>query len=417
MAALFIENLFSAAATDTSSTVASSGSTPPTTVADTDSQHSDILKQDVGEAADTGDVIMVAADAADAPAAPVDAPQQPDDSSPPASRRPRRARASEPVYNLSKLSATSNQGKRRADGDSTADGARRAMSGDTLVGSVFSGARARSKAGSDMNWSPGSLNSPRTRRQARLSPHVNRTSARRSGAGVSSLSSTLSAIRKRGKKAMKDGIEKMTRELRRLQDTNEFAGVEEKPILHTVWSNGKYVDPNAPPPSPPKKAKTVKEDGHDGKQDVEPELITNTKQRRVKKYLDKGLYAGQDMPFDIYKGLTPSEKKKLAQLPELIPSGHVNKAMPSPIYTGLRMLVAGRDFKLPFSVCSPLPKGQPKPDEWRKMTKSENPTALHFPTVANLSRPLHWLIQRILAQSATPAGPVQVHLQAGGWLR
>ncbi|EQL02820.1 SET domain protein [Ophiocordyceps sinensis CO18] len=44
--------------------------------------------------------------------------------------------------------------------------------------------------------------------------------------------------------------------------------------------------------------------------------------------------------------------------------------MPSPMYTGLRTLIAGRDFKLPYNVCNPLPPGQPKPDEWKRMTKN-----------------------------------------------
>ena len=30
----------------------------------------------------------------------------------------------------------------------------------------------------------------------------------------------------------------------------------------------------------------------------------------------------------------------------------------------------GRDFKLPFDVFSPLPAGQPKPDEWKKVNKN-----------------------------------------------
>ena len=34
------------------------------------------------------------------------------------------------------------------------------------------------------------------------------------------------------------------------------------------------------------------------------------------------------------------------------------------------MLKYGRDFKLPFDVFSPLPVGQPKPDEWRKVNKN-----------------------------------------------
>jgi histone-lysine N-methyltransferase ASH1L len=164
---------------------------------------------------------------------------------------------------------------------------------------------------------------------------------------------------------------KVPLELRRLQDTKEFAHSDEKPVIYTVWSNGKYVDPNEPlEPSARKKAKVAIDDEEPEKEKESSEPITNTKKRRVKKYLDKGLYAGQDAPADITKGLTVAEKKKLVEMPELLPSGRVNKTMPSPMFTGLRMLIAGRDFKLPYNVCNPLPPGQPKPDEWKKMTKS-----------------------------------------------
>ncbi|KAJ6442237.1 histone-lysine N-methyltransferase (Ash1) [Purpureocillium lavendulum] len=394
----------SAAATDTASNLASSGSTPPTTVADTESLHSDTPKHDV---------ITVADDAADAPpvhlddedrepaltprpdpqpaaAAPAVAAAVADDdaASKPAasdtpSRRSSRARVSAPVYNLSKLSGTDGHGKRRANGDVVADRKRRrTISGDTLVGSVDALASPSSATGKqkkalqegidalNLQWSPAALSaqSPRTRRQALQSPRPSRPASRLAG-GVSSLGAKLSSMGKKGRKAVDKGVTKMSRELRRLQDTNEFSGIEERPVVHTVWSNGKFVDPNAPVTPARKKAKVEPQPEPEPKKE-ESEPITNTKQRRVKKYLSKGLYAGQDAPVDMFKGLTMGEKKKLAGLPELIPSGRVNKTMPLPIYTGLRMLIAGRDFKLPYNVCNPLPPGQPKPDEWKKMTKN-----------------------------------------------
>ena len=96
------------------------------------------------------------------------------------------------------------------------------------------------------------------------------------------------------------------------------------------------------------------------------------KRKRVKKYLEKGLYAGQDLPDSYIVGLTGPEKKKLAQTPGLENLPKPNKVLPLPIYNGLRLLIKGRDYKLPFDVCNPLPPGQPKPDEWRKMTKSRS---------------------------------------------
>ncbi|EXU96232.1 histone-lysine n-methyltransferase [Metarhizium robertsii] len=365
---LFAESSLSGATTDTSSTLASSSSTPPTTLSDTDSQHSDAPKHDV---------ITVADDAIHA--APVQAQEPSPSQSPPAPSRPRRTRVSEPVYNLSRLSGTADHGKRRANGDAVADKRRRTISGDTLVGSIEVAAdrppKAQDKAlraGIDalnLQWSPESLHTPRTRRQAQVSPRPLRTSSRRHA--VSSIATTLSSMGKKGRKAVNMGVAKMSRELRRLQDTNEYSGIDDRPVIHTVWANGKFVDPNAPPPEPARKKPKVQESAEEDESDQEEqEPITNTRKNRVKKYLDKGLYAGQEMPVDVFKGLTTSEKKKLANLPELALTGRVNNTMPSPIYTGLRILVAGRDFKLPFNICNPLPPGQPKPDEWKKMTKN-----------------------------------------------
>ncbi|KAI9163557.1 Histone-lysine N-methyltransferase ASH1L [Paramyrothecium foliicola] len=345
------------AVTDTSSNLASSSSTPPTTIADSASIHSESSKQDV---------ITVADDAADAEAL-----------IPPPPARSRRATTSAPVYNLSQLSGTAGHGKRRANGDVVADRRRRTISGgpEAAAGSEESLVRETSRAvrdgidALDLQWSPGRLNTPRTRRQIRESPRSMRNSSRLSSAPVASIGTKLSSMSKRSRKAVDKSVTKMSRELRRLQDTKEFAHIDEKPVVHTVWSNGKFIDPNQAPPTPArKKAKVETEEKEPEKEEKEP--TTNARKRRTKKYLNKGLYAGQDAPKDPLKGLTIPEKKKLAQYPELQPSTRANKIMPAPMFTGLRMLIAGRDFKLPYQVCNPLPPGQPKPDEWKKMTKN-----------------------------------------------
>jgi histone-lysine N-methyltransferase ASH1L len=207
----------------------------------------------------------------------------------------------------------------------------------------------------------------------------------------------------------------LSRELRRLQDTKEFAHIDERPVIQSVWSNGKFVDPKAPAPPPRKKAEP--EPAVEEPKEAEPEPVSRSRKRRMKKYLDKGLYAGQDAPIDISKGLTVAEKKNLAQLPELIPSGRANKTMPLPMFNGLRMLIEGRDFKLPYQVCNPLPPGQPKPDEWKKMTKSKFDAEI-TELVLTCSRSLYWRIQRLLAKIAPlPRLLFQVCLQTRRWLR
>lgn len=353
----------SAPPTDASSQVASSsGSTPPTTVADSASQ----LSQGSADEAMTDDAPV---------SKPVQLEQPPLNISSP--QRPRRSRLSAPIYNLSKLSGTDGHGKRRANGDDVADRRRRTISGDTLIGSFLTQSpshKTHKLDAFDANWSPQSLNTPRTtRRQARESPRGLRMSSRRTTTattGVLNFGNRVSKITKRTGRAVAKGVSRISRELSRLQDTKEFAGLDDKPVLHTIWSNGKYVDPNEVKKAPePKKAKVAPVE--EEPEQEEPAAPEPPKEKQPKKYLDKGLYAGQEVPADIAKGLTVAEKRELAQYPELAAKPRPNSVMPPVLYTGFRMLIAGRDFKLPFLTCNPLPPGQPKPDEWKKMTKSE----------------------------------------------
>lgn len=367
-----------ASATDSSSNIASSSSTPPTTVADSASQSS--------ETSVKHDVITVQTNNAPLPSPP------PTSASPsePAPSRSRRSRLSAPVYNLVQLSGTAGHGKRRSKGDVVTERnrRRRTISGDTLVEGLLANTRSpsarslaksrRSMDASEFANSPASAASPRTRRQARESPRTLRASMRSASgaaasraAGVSNLSAKMSKIKKRGSKMVKGGMSRVSRELMRLQDTNEFSGIEDKPVLHTVWANGKFVDPNEPPPKPTRtKSKAEQEPEEEKAKEESSEPVINTRERRVKKFLSKGLYSGQQMPADITKGLTLSEKKQLATMPELAKKPRPNSVMPPVIYTGFRTLLAGRDFTLPYLTCNPLPPGQPKPDEWKKVTKN-----------------------------------------------
>ncbi|KIX07259.1 uncharacterized protein Z518_01912 [Rhinocladiella mackenziei CBS 650.93] len=98
----------------------------------------------------------------------------------------------------------------------------------------------------------------------------------------------------------------------------------------------------------------------------EPAQPKPVSRRREKKWLSTGLYAGQPRAFDG----RPTEGKKRHQTGEISEPLKENKVLPLPMYAGERLLKTGRDFKLPFDVFSPLPAGQPKPDEWRKVNKN-----------------------------------------------
>ena len=476
---------FSGFPTDASSNNASFTSTPPTTIADAASVASDTSKHEI-----TATIQALDAPAASTPvtgsAEPAESAQpaesvdhtehtenikqtvqvateqspQLDQQTPKASTpesdhetpTPRRARsaraaAQAPVYNLAKLAGTHIHGKRRANGDSVRDKRRRTVSGDTLVAENGAGTNLsldsivqRGVDALDMNWSLSAPNSPSTaldgdaqtksaaytkKQKAKAAP-TKRISTRASGAAAAEAIITKAAsVGKRGRKMLENT--RIPRELRRLQDTNEFMGVEAKPVLHTIWSNGKYIDPNELDVDGEPLQKKVKKERASARPEPETEAEASKeetptvapKQKRVKKWLDKGLYAGQPAPLDYTKGMSAIEKKKLAQLPELAPTGKVNKTFPLPMFAGLRLLINGRDFKLPYDVCNPLPPGQPKPDEWRKMTKSKMPVPPGIRTceLTNSPRSICRRRRDILAEDRPFQGlPVKMYLQARGWM-
>ena len=99
------------------------------------------------------------------------------------------------------------------------------------------------------------------------------------------------------------------------------------------------------------------------------QIARNIKARRPrdKKWLPFGLYAGQPSTFNPLLHESKNKKKSVTALPIIEKE---NKVLPLPMFAGERLLKDGRDFKLPFDVFSPLPPGQPKPDEWRKSNKN-----------------------------------------------
>jgi histone-lysine N-methyltransferase ASH1L len=171
--------------------------------------------------------------------------------------------------------------------------------------------------------------------------------------------------------------------------------IEDKPVLHTIWRNGKFFDPIAAAAEEEAKAREQAEAAREEKVNAgmkaqeekeparkkaktEPAAPSTApaaeapaeKQKRPKIWLDKGLYAGQEAPCNPIDSLSTQEKKGLSQLREFSEPVVPNKALPFPIFGGMRLVLNGRDFKMPFDVHHPLME-QPKPKEWRKITKSE----------------------------------------------
>ena len=87
---------------------------------------------------------------------------------------------------------------------------------------------------------------------------------------------------------------------------------------------------------------------------------------KTKIWLSHGLYIGQDRNFDARLTETKNKLKHHGEATD-----YQRSILPMPMFAGHRTLEMGRDFRLPFDVFSPLPPGQPKPEEWKRTRKSK----------------------------------------------
>jgi histone-lysine N-methyltransferase ASH1L len=103
----------------------------------------------------------------------------------------------------------------------------------------------------------------------------------------------------------------------------------------------------------------------DSSESEEPSAPASPRPKR-KLWLSHGLYTGQEPSDSPPKQRRSKNSKKTG-------TGPMHRTiLPMPMFKGARLLKTGRDFQLPFDIFSPLPPGQPKPDEWRKTNKSKN---------------------------------------------
>ena len=99
------------------------------------------------------------------------------------------------------------------------------------------------------------------------------------------------------------------------------------------------------------------------------EAKPEARQRSRKRYLAQGLYVGQHKDFN--PRLTETKNRLKSAFTTKDERGK-HPLLPLPMFAGQRVMENGRPFKLPFDVFSPLPPGQPKPDEWKKRNKSKS---------------------------------------------
>jgi histone-lysine N-methyltransferase ASH1L len=301
----------------------------------------------------------------------------------PSSSRSKRVRTKVGTYNVKVLSGTAIHmpKKFRKDLPQDTEERRRTISGDTLVGALKSGNSSSETIEKDTNrhvrdgidpldlhYSKSLPKSQSPKKSAQQLDLDRRRSTRSTGEVIESFTKKLAgALGKRSRKSVDtlDGLKKAKRELRNLADTPEFAKIDTKPVLHEVWSNGKLVQ--AEPPRKKKKVEVV------GLEKVEEQAKPVEEKRpglkKEKVWLKMGLYAGQDSQEnrDWFQNDSLDTQKQMEGIAPYKP----NAFMPLPMWHGQLLLKTGRDFKLPFDVCNPLPPGQPKPDEWRKTSSSK----------------------------------------------
>lgn len=348
------------------SAVQSSSSTPPTSIGDTASLASASMKLET----------------------PLPTPEEP------STGRSRRARTSVGTYNVKALTGTAIHAPKKFYKDSEEQDnqtRRRTISGETLVSSFGLSSSSTETVQNDMNqlvrdgidaldleWSAKKLPKSRSRISLNDSPkkasqqadNISRKLTRSAGTKVESFTKKLSVLGKRGRQTFENRLTKAKRELRNLADTNEYAGIDTKPVLLEVWSNGKLVTEE--PPKKKRKTEEVTASAPDAEEAKRTDKKKPT-ERKEKLWLTKGLYAGQDKA-DLDKWSKKYGKGK--DRSQDASSSPLNSVLPLPMWHGQRLLEIGRDFKLPFDVCSPLPPGQPKPDEWRKTSSSKS--LLHY---------------------------------------
>lgn len=132
----------------------------------------------------------------------------------------------------------------------------------------------------------------------------------------------------------------------------------------------KEETPAAAAEAPQPKKRRVSESDLSKLQKKEPsppqeEIKPATPKYKPKRWVTHGLYTGQE-PSD------SPPKQRQSKNSAKTGTGPLNRRiLPMPMFAGSRLVKNGRDYRLPFDIFSPLPPGQPKPDEWRKTNKSK----------------------------------------------
>lgn len=171
---------------------------------------------------------------------------------------------------------------------------------------------------------------------------------------------TKSALGKRTRETMEAGMEKIQGKKSNKNNNNNRR------------SSLRSREPAAPSFEGPTAKRARFSESHVNVKSPEQTVRRKMSKKPTKRWLSQGLYVGQDRDFDAR--LTESQNKKQKKGSTEKGEAQRSSIMPLPMFAGQRALELGQNFRLPFDVFSPLPPGQPKPDEWKKTQKS-----MHYP--------------------------------------
>lgn len=269
-----------------------------------------------------------------------------------------RSRNSIGSYNENVLSAKQSRSARKQ----AADGGNRTITGQMLVDGDDDISRERLLQQSvqtlDEDWNIVAMPGDNLRLSTKDEDGANRRRSARLDMldrASSTIEKTTTVLGKRGRETVEAGMEKIqalkgnnkTPSLRPMElETPSFEGPSRKRsrFSRVELSNEKSAEP--------------RELG---------EGVQKVTKNPTKPWVTQGLYVGQHRSDDARLTETKNKEKKGPN--NRLEAGE-RAIMPMPMWLGDKTIEMGRDFKLPFDVFSPLPPGQPKPDEWKKTQKS-----------------------------------------------
>lgn len=262
-------------------------------------------------------------------------------------------------YRESVLSGTDKHRPRRK----TVDGSSRVISGETLVEDTTEVQHQlvqESVQAFDEDWTLGALPGDDLKASPEREPNLQRRKSTRLEViekATSMAEKTANVLGKRGRETVDTGMGKLKAlkgdKRSSLRPRNSDVPASEGPMTKKARFSDIAGEKRASSPTTaePKRSKAP-----------------------TKRWLSQGLYVGQERDFDPRLTEAKNQLKRKRQS-----KGHQQSVLPLPMFTGARTLENGRHFKLPFDVFSPLPPGQPRPDEWRKTHKSRAITTNYRP--------------------------------------